>query len=308
MIPEPPRYQINKRTLQAILQCPVKRVDCKSVVKCLLFSMVLLLGWFSANAQSFEQNCFGKTREIVIELSGAKSGMQYPWPDVQTKTLFNRGGKGESGNREFGLIDSFGKPENYCIHGLAMAVVILVLLLIFGSIMYRSKTFKNAAKEKQTQLVHNEQRQQLESDLESRRREVMDMAALITYKNQFINRIAKIIDGMLEERHLDKLKSSLVELKFELSKHKKSTREQDLIFENIETLQRRFYEKITAINADVTKKELLIASLIKLNIDTREMARILGVTEKSVRTYKYRLKKKLGLGENMDLSNYIRNL
>ena len=56
---------------------------------------------------------------------------------------------------------------------------------------------------------------------------------------------------------------------------------------------------------NVTGAEERLFLLLKLKTDSREMAEILGISMESVRKNKYRLKKKLQLGENHNLEEYI---
>jgi DNA-binding CsgD family transcriptional regulator len=56
----------------------------------------------------------------------------------------------------------------------------------------------------------------------------------------------------------------------------------------------------------LTGAEQRIFLLIRLCSDTREIADLLGISTESVRKAKYRLKKKLGLSENIAIDDFIR--
>lgn len=59
---------------------------------------------------------------------------------------------------------------------------------------------------------------------------------------------------------------------------------------------------------NITPAELRLLLLIKLNIETDEIASILGISRESVRKGRYRLKKKLELHEEEDLMQYVQNI
>ncbi len=61
------------------------------------------------------------------------------------------------------------------------------------------------------------------------------------------------------------------------------------------------YTRFTSL----TPAEERFLALAKLNIDTRQMSRILGISPASVRTTKYRLRKRLGSGEHADLDDLL---
>jgi tetratricopeptide (TPR) repeat protein len=66
-----------------------------------------------------------------------------------------------------------------------------------------------------------------------------------------------------------------------------------------------FYEKLTALDLQLTTHEKRVCALIKLNLTNREIATLLNIEPTSVKTMKYRIKKKLSLDENTDLETYL---
>jgi DNA-binding CsgD family transcriptional regulator len=69
-----------------------------------------------------------------------------------------------------------------------------------------------------------------------------------------------------------------------------------------------FDKKLMAIYADISEKELRMASFIKMKLSTKEIAAMLNVLPDSVLKSKYRLKKKLGLNREMDLYQFLNTL
>jgi DNA-binding CsgD family transcriptional regulator len=56
-----------------------------------------------------------------------------------------------------------------------------------------------------------------------------------------------------------------------------------------------FFAQLKAQFADLSPAEERLLALSKLDIDTRQMSRMLGIAPDSIRKTKYRLRKKLGL-------------
>ncbi|MCR9062847.1 MAG: LamG domain-containing protein [Cytophagales bacterium] len=63
--------------------------------------------------------------------------------------------------------------------------------------------------------------------------------------------------------------------------------------------------KIRSINESVTDQEIRLAALIKMKLTTKEIAEILNVQAESVRKSKFRLKKKLALGKEVDFDRFL---
>jgi CHASE3 domain sensor protein len=59
---------------------------------------------------------------------------------------------------------------------------------------------------------------------------------------------------------------------------------------------------------DITAAELRLAALIKMNLTLKEAANALGISADSVKKSRYRLKKKIELGEEDSLEDFIRSL
>ncbi|WP_066218983.1 helix-turn-helix transcriptional regulator [Formosa haliotis] len=66
-----------------------------------------------------------------------------------------------------------------------------------------------------------------------------------------------------------------------------------------------FYERLKAKAPDLSAADLKICALIKLNFTGKEMAYLLGISLGSVHVARHRLRKKMNLDRDVNLSNYI---
>ncbi|MEM6722285.1 MAG: hypothetical protein AAF611_23360 [Bacteroidota bacterium] len=73
-------------------------------------------------------------------------------------------------------------------------------------------------------------------------------------------------------------------------------------FENINP---NFIKKLSAKFPCLTAKDLKYCCYLKMNMSNEDIRLILGINQESVRTHKYRLKKKLVLEKHQDLRNYL---
>lgn len=69
-----------------------------------------------------------------------------------------------------------------------------------------------------------------------------------------------------------------------------------------------FESRIKHIHKDITEKEMRLASFLKMNLTTKEIASILNVMPDSVLKSKYRLKKKLMLKKKEDLYSFLKQI
>ena len=59
---------------------------------------------------------------------------------------------------------------------------------------------------------------------------------------------------------------------------------------------------------DISEKEIRLASFLRMNLSTKEIASMLNVLPDSVLKSKYRLKKKLNLDKETDLNQFLNTL
>jgi DNA-binding CsgD family transcriptional regulator len=69
-----------------------------------------------------------------------------------------------------------------------------------------------------------------------------------------------------------------------------------------------FMEKINNLPIDLSISEKRLCTLLKMDLSNKEIASILNIESKSVRMAKYRLKRKLKVEEQLDITSYLQNL
>lgn len=69
-----------------------------------------------------------------------------------------------------------------------------------------------------------------------------------------------------------------------------------------------FLSKLQKRHPNLNQRELRIALLVKLNYDTREIARSIGISTRGMESIRYRMHKKLGLGKHQSIKTYLSDL
>lgn len=69
-----------------------------------------------------------------------------------------------------------------------------------------------------------------------------------------------------------------------------------------------FYEKLEEFGAELTMHEKRVCALVKLNLSNREIATLLNIEPKSVTMLKYRIKKKLAIGDLVELESSLQTI
>lgn len=70
-------------------------------------------------------------------------------------------------------------------------------------------------------------------------------------------------------------------------------------------VDQKFLDNIIKKHPELTKNDLRMCSLLRMNLSTKEIASLLNISVRAVEQGRYRLKKRLGLEKGDDLVKYI---
>ena len=69
-----------------------------------------------------------------------------------------------------------------------------------------------------------------------------------------------------------------------------------------------FDQKLKTLYSDISEKEIRLAAFLRMNLTTKEIAATLNVLPDSILKSKYRLKKKLNLDKETDLTGFLNTI
>jgi DNA-binding NarL/FixJ family response regulator len=147
--------------------------------------------------------------------------------------------------------------------------------------------------------------QQLQQELEFRSKSLTTHTLNLIQKNGIMEEIRETISEVLKSQPKDmntQVYSRLIKLidySFSLDKDWEDFK---LYFEQV---HRGFFVKLKERHPELSSGELKLAALVRLNLNLKESATILGISPESVKTSRHRLRKKLNLGEEQNLSDYL---
>lgn len=78
-----------------------------------------------------------------------------------------------------------------------------------------------------------------------------------------------------------------------------------LFEDNFNDVHDEFFKRLKNINASITPSELRLAACLRMNLATKEMAPALGISVRGVEIKRYRLRKKLDIGNDTNLNEYM---
>ncbi|GAA5520094.1 hypothetical protein Asal01_00024 [Fodinibius salicampi] len=179
----------------------------------------------------------------------------------------------------------------------------ILLIGIIGILVYNRQRLK--IKKKQTELENTRlKEQQLEQDLEFKNKQLTTHSLHLVQKNEAMKELKEKINEMRHKdngnvnRSLQKLQN-LVDYSYSLDEDWEQFR---LYFEEVHD---HFFDILKKKYPDLTPNELRLSALAKLNLSIKETATIMGITPNSVKTARYRLRKKLDIETEENLTEFM---
>ena len=126
-------------------------------------------------------------------------------------------------------------------------------------------------------------------------------------KNTMLQEIQTDIKNMAKKASDDD-KPNYKRINLQINQSLRLQKDWDVFKLYFEDVNKKFYQKLNEINPDLTTNDHRLCALIKLNMTSKEMASVLNVAPNSIKSSRYRLKKKLGLDVDANLEEFVRCL
>jgi hypothetical protein len=183
------------------------------------------------------------------------------------------------------------------LYGIGMFSFIAIAgLLYFG---FKQRMKKNKIEREQQEAIYKQ-------ELEFKKKELTSQTLHLVQKNTFINELKDNLEKIKKSPELFKVEfRRLVML---LKKESAEDKDWEVFKSYFSEVHNNFDNKIKAIANDITEKEIRLASFLRMNLSTKEIASMINVLPDSVLKSKYRLKKKLQLEKEDDLTQFLNTI
>jgi DNA-binding CsgD family transcriptional regulator len=180
--------------------------------------------------------------------------------------------------------------------------IIVILILGFATAYFLSR---KVYLDKQM-IISSQNEKIAKSELEHKKRELAAISTNIVQENEQVSNILKDLkyySSLLKSEKDRNLFSPLIKSINRLLSEK---RKDDLYSDQFNAAYPGYLEYLTRTYVDLTTADLKLCTFLRMNLNTKEIAEIMGLSVRSVESRRYRLRKKLNLSKEEDLvSNLI---
>ncbi|MFW6246205.1 MAG: triple tyrosine motif-containing protein [Tangfeifania sp.] len=197
--------------------------------------------------------------------------------------------------------------SNYARAGYILAFFLLVLVLQVWGIR-RTRIKERRRLEKREQELIKLRNEKLRNEVEHKSKELANSTMAMVKKNEFLLKLKETVTNQKEQlgtRYPDKYYLHLIK---KIDDNISSNEDWHLFEINFERAHEQFLNKMKGQFPDLTPKDLRLSAFLRMNLSSKEIAPLLGISVRSVENHRYRLRKKMGLEHDDSLIDMILKL
>lgn len=202
-------------------------------------------------------------------------------------------------------------PPWYLSSTIKKVYFILILFLFFGLQAWGIRRTRKKAqqhlenREKELIRLRNEK---LRDEVEHKSKELVNLTMAIVKKNEFLMDLKEIFTRQKEQlgsRYPDKYYN---DINRKIDENMSSHDDWNLFETNFERAHEQFLQKVKQMFPELTPKDLRLCAFLRMNLSSKEIAPLLGISVRGVENHRYRLRKKMGLDHDDNLIEMILKL
>jgi hypothetical protein len=177
------------------------------------------------------------------------------------------------------------RAGSFKVIGLSIGIVLVAVL---GFFVYRNYRLKRKA-------------------LELKQKDIESLSLKIKRESDWIDNLIDLNDK-IKKNQVDNTSEKIQELVNTMRDNLVIDKHRQVRAKNIDVVTNEFRDKLKSRYPDLTKTEIEMCELIRLELSNSEISRVRNISQNSARMARYRLKKKLKLGENQTLFDVLKEI
>ncbi|MFN7117260.1 MAG: triple tyrosine motif-containing protein [Saprospiraceae bacterium] len=193
----------------------------------------------------------------------------------------------------------------------------IAYMLLFACTVWLVERWNQHRLERQRKILEEEKERQLEeqriktanerlqSDIINKSKELANSTMNLIQKNETLLKIKEELQALrtAPDPHLNgKQYQRITHL---IDTHISSDQDWQVFEMNFNQVHEQFFKKLKADFPDLTPGDLKLAAYLKMNLSSKEIAPLLNISIRSVENKRYRLRKKLNLEEEANLTDFM---
>ncbi|WP_229214144.1 triple tyrosine motif-containing protein [Dyadobacter flavalbus] len=179
---------------------------------------------------------------------------------------------------------------------------------------HRSKLIREQEEKLRQQRLSSErqimqiQNEKLQSEIQNKSQQLSNVAINVVKKNEILEEIRDELKQVKAEMGQQLPNIHYQKLLHSIERNVAGKDDWVLFEQNFDEVHEQFFKRLRAICPSVSPSELRLAACLRMNLSTKEMAPVLGISIRGVEIKRYRMRKKLGLSVEANLVQYMMDI
>lgn len=193
----------------------------------------------------------------------------------------------------------------WCLYALLLggAVALSVILTRRGN-----RAAMDRLREKNVQEIMKIENERLQDEIAFKGKQLASSSMNLIRRSEMLHELLEELDrqkaalgSQYPKKYYDKLKSMI-------EANLSSDEEWEVFQANFDLIHDGFFRILADRYPDLSPSDLKLCALLRLNMDTKEIAKMINITVRGVETRRYRLRQKLGLRQEDSLSKFLMDI
>lgn len=149
--------------------------------------------------------------------------------------------------------------------------------------------------------------QSVQDALNNSRQEATSFAVFLQSRNELLEKIRSMIKEGYKLNNTD-INAHLKKVNAFIKQHQNGDKTNSALLLTIEEKNQEFLKRLMDVHPNLTQGEKYLATLLRANLSTKEIAMLTGTMPKTINMNRYRLRKSLGISSEEDLTNYLQQI
>lgn len=180
-------------------------------------------------------------------------------------------------------------------------IMSLIILVVIGLLFYRFFKTKIKNNKLKQELLKSEKKQ-LKSELEYKNKELETFALQIIQKNEFLENLKN------EVKKVSGDSKQLKNISVNISQNLYLEKDREEFQHHLDKIHESFFLRLETKFPKLSKNEKRLCSLLAIDLSSKDIATIINISPESVKKSRYRLRKKLSLSTEDNLSEFLKNI
>ena len=177
--------------------------------------------------------------------------------------------------------------------------------------LYRQKQAFQKESELKSKKIDLLKEENLQAELHHKSEELIHTTLNLVRKNETLQNIKSEVLSILhaaKEENLVIIRRKILCLITQIDTNMEHDDDLLAFQSTFDSVHHNLFQKLEARFPELTKREKLLCAYIKMNLMSKEIAPLLNISQRGVEVSRYRLRKKLGLGEGENLAEFLQKL